>query len=227
LEDDDVRRQILRNYLDVALLRDVIERHAVTNILALRSLIRHVMAAPATRFSINKFYNTLRSRGVRCTKNNLYEYLDFLSDAYLIFPAPIHSRSEKVRQVNPKKIYVIDNGLLSAMSFGMTEDKRALLENLVYLHLRREGWAPEYFVSDTGTEVDFVLPDRKGTEKRLIQACWSLADTATRKREVRALQTAMHELGLNRGTIVTWLEEGSVDRIEIVPAWKWLLTRDA
>jgi predicted AAA+ superfamily ATPase len=37
----------------------------------------------------------------------------------------------------------------------------------------------------------------------------------------------MHELGLNRGTIVTWLEEGSVDRIEIVPAWKWLLTRDA
>ena len=70
--DPETRRQIHRNYLDVVLFRDVVERYSVANVSALRSLLRHITAAPATRFSINKFYHLLRSRGVRCTKNNLY-----------------------------------------------------------------------------------------------------------------------------------------------------------
>jgi len=50
-------------------------------------------------------------------------------------------------------------------------------------------------------------------------------DPVTQKREVSALLSAMQELGLSRGTIVTWLDEGVSDkRLDIVPAWKWLLT---
>ena len=175
VEDADVRRQILRNYLDVVLLRDIIERHSVSNIGALRSLVRHIVASPTSRFSVNKFHNLLQSRGVRCSKNDLYDFLDYLTDAYLVFPVPIHSRSEKARQVNPKKLYLIDTGLLGAMSFGMTEDKGALLENLVHLHLRRQGLFPEYFVSEMGNEVDFVLPRNQTGDRRLIQVCWSIS----------------------------------------------------
>jgi len=53
----------------------------------------------------------------------------------------------------------------------------------------------------------------------------STHDSATQKREVHALQSAMKELGLSKGTIVTWLDEDVSDqRIDIVPVWKWLLT---
>lgn len=223
--DDELRREVLRNYLDVVILRDVVERHSISNTVALRALIRHIINAPATRFSVNKFYNSLRSQGVACTKNNLYAYMDHLADTFLFYRVPIHSRSERVRRVNPKKIYVIDPGLLEAMSLHITDDRGALLENLVFMHLRRQGLAPDYYVTKNGAEVDFILTAKDRSERRLIQVCWDIHDPATQKREVHALQSAMKELGLSKGTIVTWLDEDVSDqRIDIVPVWKWLLT---
>jgi predicted AAA+ superfamily ATPase len=221
----DTRHQVLRNYLDAVILRDIIERFAVRNTTALRSLIRHIMAAPATRFSVNKFYHTLRSQGIRCTKNNLYDYLVHLSDAFLVYQVPLHTRSAKARQVNPKKIYAIDTGLLSALSFQMTGDRGARLENLVFMHLRAQGLTPEYYITPAGAEIDFVLPAQHDRQRQLIQVCWSLDDPTTRKREIEALRTAMQALHVQQGTVVTWLHEASSDRqIAIVPVWKWLLT---
>jgi len=222
--DAELRREVLRNYLDVVILRDVVERYAISNTVALRALIRHIINAPATRFSVNKFYNSLKSQGVACTKNNLYSYMDHLTDAFLFYPVPIHARSKKVRRVNPKKVYVIDPGLLKAMPFNITDDRGAILENLVFMHLRRQGLAPEYYVTKNGTEVDFVLFTKNKPGVRLIQVCWDINDPVTQKREVRTLLSGMQELGLNRGTIVTWLDEDMPDeRIDIVPAWKWML----
>ena len=110
------------------------------------------------------------------------------------------------------------------MSLRMMGDRGALLGNLVYMHFRRQGLAPEYYVTKNGVEVDFVLSAKDRDEYRLIQVCWDINDQDTQKREVGALLSAMDELGLKRGTIVTWLDENLSDkRLEIVPAWKWLL----
>lgn len=223
--DEELRREVLRGYVDVVILRDVIERYSIRNTVALRALIRHVMSAPASRFSVNKFYNSLKSQGIACTKNNLYAYLDYLADSFLFYQAPIRARSERVRRVNPKKIYVADSGLLGAMSLHMTEDRGVVLENMVYMHLRRQGLSPEYYVTKNGTEVDFVVAAGSKSKYQLIQVCWDMHDPVARKREARALLSAMGELGLNKGTIVTWLDEDMSDeRLEIVPAWKWLLS---
>jgi predicted AAA+ superfamily ATPase len=220
----ELRREVLQNYLDVVILRDVVERHTIRNTVALRAMIRHVMSAPATRFSVNKFYNSLKSRGISCTKNNLYDYLDHLVDAFVFYQVPIHSRSERARQVNPSKIYVVDTGLLEAMSLRMTEDRGALLENLVYMQLRKQGMNPEYYLTKSGAEVDFILTGDSRRKRQLIQVCWTTRDPSTQEREVGSLLAAMKELGMKHGTLVTWLnEEISDDRIDVVPAWKWLL----
>jgi predicted AAA+ superfamily ATPase len=222
--EDEPRRQVLRNYLDVVILRDVVERYSVSNTAALRALIRHIMSAPATRFSINKFYNSLKSLGMAGSKNNLYDFLEYLSDAFLVYPVPIHARSERVRRVNPQKIYVIDPGLLGAMSFRMTGDQGAILENLVFLHFRRRGVHLEYYLTGDGIEIDFVVAPDVQKERQLIQVCWDISNPETKRREVTALLKGMKELGLKRGTIVTWLDEDlSDERVQILPAWKWLL----
>lgn len=222
--EDEARRQVLRNYLDVVILRDVVERYAVSNTTALRFLLRHLMNAPASRFSINKFYNSLQSLGIACSKNNLYDFLEYLKDAFLVYPIPIHARSERVRRVNPQKIYVIDPGLLEAMSYRMTGDQGAILENVVFLHFRRQGVHPEYYFTKDGTEIDFVITPEGPGERQLIQVCWDIADPETKKREVTALLKGLKERGLKRGTIVTWLDEDlSDERVQILPAWKWLL----
>ncbi len=222
--DRDTARQILRSYVDVVILRDVIERHRVSNTVALRALIRHLMSAPATRFSVYKFYNTLKSQGVTCTKNDLYAFLDHLGDAFLVYWVPIHSRSQRVRQVNPRKTYAVDTGLLQAMSLCLTEDRGAHLENLAYIHLRRQGLQPEYYVTRSGAEVDFVWRTDTKSPTQLLQVCWSLQDPRARKRELGALREAMSELRVTRGLIVTWMDEVATDDgVEIVPAWRWLL----
>lgn len=222
-DDDELRRQVLRNYVDVVILRDVVERHKVSNVAALRALIKQIVSAPATRFSVNRFYNTLKSQGLACTKNDLYSFMDYLSDAFLVYQAPIHARSEKVRRVNPQKVYAVDVGLLEAMSSRMTEDRGAVLENLIYLHLRGQGHFPQYYVTKDGAEVDFVIIEDP-RRRSLLQVCWDMSDAETRERELSTLSKAMRELGVKESTVVTWMDEGhEKNGIEIVPAWKWLL----
>ena len=141
----------------------------------------------------------------------------------MLYQVPIYARSERVRQVNPRKLYAVDTGIVKAMSLRMTRDDGALLENLVFMHLRRHGLVPAYCVAGTGTEVDFVFHDPPD-EPHLVQVCWDLSDPKTRERELQGLVVAMRELGVSRGTIVTWLEEETPgEGIDVVPAWKWLL----
>jgi predicted AAA+ superfamily ATPase len=95
-------------------------------------MIRHLLNNTASLFSINKFHNDLKSQGIPCGKNSLHEYLDHLSDAFLFFPVYVHTRSERARMVNPKKIYAIDPGLVQACSRSVQHDWGHLLENFVF-----------------------------------------------------------------------------------------------
>ncbi len=219
----DLRRQVLRSYVDVVILRDVIERIGGSNVVALRALIRSLLSACATRFSVNRFYNALRSQGISCSKDDLYAYLRQLQDAYLIFLAPIYSRSEAVKRVNPGKVYVIDPGLIEALAPPITEDHGAALENMVYLRIRQAGLEPAYYVTEKGYEVDFIVI-RDDHSRELVQVCWNMDEASTRERELRGLHAAMTELNLTTATIVTWMEERDTENgVRIVPAWKWLL----
>jgi len=221
---DKARRQeVLQSYVDAVVLRDVVERHRISNIEALKALVYHVLRTPSTKLSVNKFYLDLKSRGLRIGKDDLYAFLRHLTDAYLLFQVPIWSRSEKKRQVNPKKTYVIDNGILDAYSTGMTADQGAFLENLVFITLRRQGVRPGYYETKRGREVDFVF--QRSEETILVQAAWRMDDEATRERELRALAEAASELGATRCIIVTFDEEGACEdpNIEIIPLWKFLL----
>lgn len=224
---EDMATEILQQYVDLVLFRDVVERHRVSNTVPLRQLLRQILGSVGNRFSVNKFYNTLRSQGVSCTKHALYEHLDQLSDAYLLYQAPIHSRSEKARVVNPKKLYVVDSGLAAKSSLYGRQDYGALLENTVFMHLRRQKFQIEYYVNKDGTEVDFLTTSRNN-DRQLVQVSWSVVDQETWEREKHALTKAMNELGLTQATVVTALDPPrhittASGTIHVVPAWRWLL----
>lgn len=224
--EEPYRHAILQEYVDVVILRDVVERHGVANITALRYLIRHLLGAPATLFSINRFHNDLKSQGIACGKNSLHEYLAYLIDAFLIDLVPIHSRSLRQQQVNPRKAYVIDTGLALAFCHQAQIDRGRLLENLVFNALRRQGQTITYFRGAEGYEVDFHAIARDGTVQ-LIQVCESLRDPRTRARELRTLTAALRECGLPRGCIVTLDDSEQIQQdgltIDVVPAWRWLV----
>jgi uncharacterized protein len=222
--DRHLRTEILQGYIDSVLLKDVMERHRVGNVMILKHLVRYMMNSCGAKFSVNKFYNALKSMSVTCTKNSLYEYLDHLTDAFLFYKVPIHSCSEKSRRINPVKIYTIDPGLLNAMTFRNSPDYGPFLENMVFMHLRRNGYEVEYVTSKAGYETDFFARNNISGDVKLIQVCWGMSDNNTYEREIRGLKSAMDELSVPCGTIVTWDDEASPENgIEVVPVWKWLL----
>lgn len=215
-------REVAQSYVDAVVLRDVVERHGVSNVEALRTLLYRVLRQPATKLSINKAYQDFKSRGLRVSKDDLYAFVRYLTEAYLLFQLPLWTRSEKKRQVNPKKFYVIDNGILDAYSTRMTAERGAFLENLVYMTLRRRTHDLGYFETGSGHEVDFAY--HEGEQTVLVQAAWSLKNEQTREREIRALLMADKDLKNCRKQIVTLDEEGHIEggNIEVLPLWKFL-----
>ena len=219
-----LRIEVLQGYIDAVLLKDIVERHKIGNVLVLKHLVRQIMGASGGQFSVNKFFNTMKSLGIKCTKNSLYEYLDHLTDAFLFYRVPIHGRSERSRLIHPAKIYAIDTGLLNAMTVSNSGDYGRLLETMVYLHLRRRNDDVEYVVSKDGRETDFLARERISGERHLIQACWEMSDKKTFARELAGLKRAMEDLSISSGTIVTWDDEAEIEEhIRAIPVWKWLL----
>jgi predicted AAA+ superfamily ATPase len=186
--------ETLQSYVETVIFRDVIERHQISNIALMRYFINFLIKNISSQFSINKFYNDIKSQGFIVGKDTLYSYLNYLEDAFLLFPVPIFTESLRHMQTTPKKIYAIDNGLVLANTFNLSDNFGKLLENQVYLDLRREGKKIFYYQTAEGYEIDFITQDSQGRYE-MIQVVWDMFDTSTAEREMRALQQAEQELG--------------------------------
>ena len=183
------RSLLLRSFVDVALLRDVIERHRVSNPTALRWMHRHLLANPAGRFSVQKFFDTFRSQGLPVGKNTLHDYLGHLEDAFLIRTVSLHTASERQRMVNPRKAYPVDPGLIPLYDPTGRGNLGHALETVVLIELERRGCEVGYIRTTDGYEVDFHVRDPEG-HILLIQVCSDVGDAGTWEREIRALSSA-------------------------------------
>lgn len=186
------RARLLSGYVDTMVLRDVVERHNVTNVTALRALQRHLLANPGGSFTIQKFYNSLRSHGVQVGKDTLHAYLDHLQDAFLVRILDMHSASERQRMVNPRKAYPIDPGLIALYDRPGREHRGRALETAVLLELERREYSVTWLRVGDDLEVDFFAT-RPGDPSLLVQVSMDTAEDATWEREVRALEGAARE----------------------------------
>lgn len=186
------RGRLLAGYVDAMVLRDVVERHKVTNITALRALQRHLLANPGGPFTVQKFYNALRSQGVQVGKDTLHEYLAHLQDAFLVRVLDMHSASERQRMVNARKPYPIDPGLIPLYERPGREQRGRALETAVLLELERREYSVTWLRVGDDLEVDFFAT-RPGDPPLLVQVSMDTAADATWEREVRALEMAAQE----------------------------------
>ena len=219
-----IRTKTLQEYVDAVVYRDIIERHDITSVQSLRYTLDYILCNYARKASIRSISGVLKNLGFSDNRENVADYLSYLNDAYLIYPVPLRTDSLAVRRTNPGKYYVIDVGLLRAMKPNTDRDRGWLLENLVFMMLRRVDNRIEYYLTKRGEEVDFIVTDKITGQRRLIQVAWDLSDASTVKRETTALVNAAAEMGIDSKMIITWDSESSMDDgIEVVPIWKWAL----
>ena len=221
--DFRVRVKMLQGYVDAVLYRDVIERHEVPSVQALRYTLDYIKHNFAHKISARAISGVLKAVGVSDNREYIANYLDWLEQAYLIYRVPVRTDSLSVRRMNPDKFYLVDTGLARAVTPRSDMSKGWMLENLVYLALRRQDSKIEYYNTKAGVEVDFLVTDRLTHRRRLIQVAWEMSEEKTSDREFAALRDARREIRVEDCTVVTWDTEGSTDGIRIVPVWKWIL----
>lgn len=221
-----VRIELLQGYVDVVLFRDVVERHNVSQVEALRWLVRQCLRNPAGSMSAHRLHLDLRAQGHGVAKDAVHAMLGHLTDAFLLSAVSLATESERKRNSNPRKIYPADPGLIPAFDRSGRANTGHALETAVLNELERRGAEVGYVKTDEGFEVDF-LARYPGGEEELVQVCADPSDPETLGRERRALSAAAKEhprakprlLVLDRAALPRTATPG----IEPQPAYEWLL----
>ncbi len=224
------RLVLLQGYVDTCIFRDVLERHRITNLVALRRLVRQLLGAAAGYFSVSKFYNDLRSQGVAVAKDALHQMLAHLEDAFLVRVVPLATSSERQRQVNPRKVFPVDPALIPAFDRSAKANLGHALATAVLIELQRRSCEVGYVFTPGGFEVDFLATDPEG-RRTLMQVAADLSDQGGgREREFRALTDARpaHRraealLLTLTGSDVLAAQPDAPALVTVRTAWEWML----
>ena len=219
LAEEAVRPLILSEYASLMLYRDAVERYGVRNEALVRELLRFAFRNTASLVNVSKLHRDFASLGFSVSKNTLHEYLGYLEDSDLLFLLPKQERSLRKQAHNPKKMHVIDPGLIAAFQGDPDRDVGHKLETTVFLHLRRQGRTLYYFAN--GGEVDLCEEDGKA----FWNTCWSLTDADTVGRERRSMALGNSRATRAKGVLI-YHEFAPALRAAVPnaqPAWRWLL----
>jgi hypothetical protein len=210
--------EILHELLNDIVERDIAVRHGIRNTRTLKELAIYLLTNVGKEFSYNKL-KVIFSMG---SPNTAIDFVSYLEDSHLISTIRLFDYSLKKQQVNPKKVYSVDNGMSNANSVHFSEDNGRMLENSVFAHLRRK--FSEIFYFRDKHECDFLIKE-KDKITHALQVCYNITEE-NKSREIEGLLEAMKKFGLNKGLIVTFDQEDEINQdekqIRLIPAWKWM-----
>ncbi|MFP4524205.1 MAG: ATP-binding protein [Candidatus Woesearchaeota archaeon] len=222
---EEFKIRTLQNYLEVMIYRDIIERYDLKNIQAVKASSKKFISNIAKEVSIHKTFNELKSRGLKIGKDQLYEFPRMFEDIHLLFFIPAYSTSFSKQEMQQKKVYCVDTGLVRATSFQNSEDTGRLLENTIFIELQRRG--QETYYHKEKHECDFVIKENDNITQA-IQVCWELNDD-NKDRELQGVKEAMDKHKLKEGLLLTHDQEDEMKlgtkKITIRPVWKWMLDK--
>lgn len=183
----DNNSELINNYLDgiynTILLKDVVSRNNVKDTLILESIVKFLFDNIGRIVSTNKISATLNSNNRKNSVNTIESYLSYLLDSYLIYKVSRYDIRGKEYLKTGDKYYVCDLGLRNYLLGGI-KDLGSILENVIFLELKRKGYQI-YIGKYDDLEVDFVLKNNDGL--KYIQVALSVRDEKTLERELNVL----------------------------------------
>ncbi len=212
--------EILTSLFDDILFRDIAVRYGIRDVNSLKRLLLYLVGNIANLVTATRLIQPL---GIKSSATIL-DYFSYFEQTYLLGLMPKFAHSYRAQLINPRKIYIIDNGLIHAVSPSPNRDNGRKLENSMYWHLRQQGKELFYF-NESGVECDFVVTGKNKPEA-LIQVCFELNPENSR-REINGLTEAMDYFNKKEGLIITMNQKDEIryknKRIRIIPAYEYLL----
>ncbi|MDE3045883.1 MAG: ATP-binding protein [Verrucomicrobiota bacterium] len=223
LANKETAFDILNAYSRTILYQDVAKRLQIKKPIDLEKLFYYLISNVTASFTYHNL-STLFDLADKTIK----EYVLAFEEAFLLFEVDLFSFSVKKQIKNPHKGYSIDLGFVNSLAFKFSENIGKLLENAVFLELKRRGKTPFYYKTTKDSGVDFAI--QQGKKIELIQVTKELSSPETREREIGSLIQGLKELKLTNGTVVTLEESEEIKRdgftIKVLPMYKFLLGND-
>ena len=220
-------KDYLRTLYASIITRDVVARYGIRSAMAVKEIANYLVSNYSRLMSYNRLRHVAGLQSTHTAKN----YVEHLREAYLFLL--LDKFSPKYREVvrSPKKVYVIDPGLIHAVEFGTSDNLGLLMENVVAMEfLRRNSIAPQnelyYWRDYQEHEIDFVLKSGPNITE-LIQVTYAVARDEIDQREITSLTKGAEMLKCKRLWLLTWGYRGELRNdgmnIRCVPLWEWLL----
>jgi hypothetical protein len=215
------KEAILRNYLDLIIYKDIVDRYKIRNTVLLKNLMKYVVTNISKQLSLNAFYESMKKDSL-VSKDTVGEYFSYLEEIGFVYQITKYSPSLKKQFNAPKKTYIADNGFKKIYGMNFSDDAGRILENMVCLELKRQ--EKELYYVKEKYECDFIVKEGKRITQA-IQTCFELNMENT-ERELLGLHQAMTTLQIPKGIILTYDQEKQLTEgkktIHVIPVWKWL-----
>jgi len=212
---------ILTNILNDIIQKDISKRYQMRKISELKTVIKFLIANTSNPITFRSITHNFELK----SPNTVQKYIEYAEETYLIFTTTRFEKKLKKRDKNPRKIYCIDNGIITQNTPSITEHRSALLENAVAIHLKRLGEEFYYFKGKTNAEADFVIPQKR----KAIQVCYELNQN-NQTRELKGLLEAADEIDADQRLILTLDQEDELNyrgkNVTVKPTWQWLLENE-
>ncbi|MFA6376546.1 MAG: ATP-binding protein [Candidatus Paceibacterota bacterium] len=212
-------RPLLQEYLKNIIYRDIVLRYKIKHEASLREIVAFVISNIGMSASLENIARMTKMKNLMTVKN----YLSYLENSFLFYRISKYSHSVKKQIYNPDKFYCVDSGFYNEIAFTNSANRGRVLENLVYMELKRRD--KEIFYFQGKRECDFLI---RGKNKitAAIQVTVFLNEN-DKEREIGGLIEAMDRYVINEGLILTENESDSIERdgkiITIKPIWRWCL----
>ena len=211
-------QDILKTYYQTILLKDVIDNNKIRDSFNLKQIAYFLITNATCFFSYN---NIAKNLGIH--ENTVKEYIEYLKQSYLFDELKKYDFFLKKQNINKRKIYCADNGLVSQIGFNFSKNNGRYLENLIFFELKRR--KKECFYYSKKYECDFIIKEKLKI-KEAIQVCYEI-NSQNQDRELNGLKEAMDTYKLKKGTIITYNQDKIIKEnnktIILIPAWRWLI----
>ena len=183
--DKEMIREYLSGLYNTIVLKDVVSRRKITDVMMLQSVVRFLADNIGNISVIKRISDTMTSLGHKITSHTVENYISALTDSYIFYAVSRYDAKGKQLLKTGQKLYLADVGLRQVVIGTKGSDLGHILENIVYLELARRGG--EIYVAKVGdAEIDFVVV--RGEEKAYYQVALTVRDEATMQRELAPLQ---------------------------------------
>jgi len=185
LNDDETRRYYVKSLKNTVMLRDIVGRYGVRDVALLEDLFVYIINNASNLMSISNIVKYMKGKGRKVSYDTVSTYIGYLEDAYLLYQVNRYNIKGKSVIGGVAKYYANDLAFRNYLYRGFGYGEGYLLENVVYMELRRMGF-DLYVGSVEGKEVDFIgiIADRK----IYVQVSYSIAEEETARREYSPLE---------------------------------------